>query len=139
MVWKCGGSCAPNVDDGTWLCGVAGLQWCGGESVLDVVQVNDVSDDGARFGWCGVEEQGVAVLGEGQREERCTGQLGSSPSLDVLETERILPVGETYPLFHGGGLLVWDLGEGDCWGEGNWILEDGGGALEDSAAALVEE
>ena len=31
---------------------------------------------------------------------------------------------------------MWDLGEGDCWGEGNWILENGGGVLEDSGATL---
>ena len=74
MVWQCGGSCALNVDDGTWLCDVVGLQWCGGENVPDVVQLNDVSDGGVRFGWCGEEEQGAVVLEEGQHEERCTGR-----------------------------------------------------------------
>ena len=49
------------------------LLWCGGENGPAVVQVNDVRD-GVRFGWCGEEEQGAAVLGEGPHEERCMGQ-----------------------------------------------------------------
>ena len=73
MVWQCGGWCVRNVDDGMWLCDVVALLWCGGENGPDVVQVNDVRD-GVRFGWCGEEEQGAAVLEEGPREERCVGR-----------------------------------------------------------------
>ena len=49
------------------------LLWCGAENGSDVVQVNDARD-GVRFGWCGEEEQGVAVWGEGPHEERCMGR-----------------------------------------------------------------
>lgn len=56
-----------------WLCDVVALQWCGGENGLHVVQVCDVRD-GVRFGWCGEEEQGVVVLGEGPRGEHCMGR-----------------------------------------------------------------
>ena len=47
------------------------LLWCGAGNGPDVVQGNDARGDGVRFGWCGGEEQGVAVWGEGPHEERC--------------------------------------------------------------------
>ena len=56
-----------------WLCDVVGLLWCGGENGLDVDQVNDARD-GVMSGWCGEEEQGGVVLGEGPHEERCMGR-----------------------------------------------------------------
>lgn len=71
VVWQCGGWCARNVDDGTWSCDVVALLWCGAGNGPDVVQGNDARGDGVRFGWCGGEEQGVAVWGEGPHEERC--------------------------------------------------------------------
>ena len=72
MVWRCGGLCVRNVDDGMWLCDVVALPWCGAENGPDV-QGNDARD-GVRFGWCGEEGQGAAVWGEGPHEERCMGR-----------------------------------------------------------------
>ena len=81
------------------------------------------------------------MLGEGSRGERCVGRWGSSPLCDVLEPQW-LPRGDKIdPLFHGGELLVLELGEG----EGGISVQDVGAVaseedvvLEEDIAALVE-
>ena len=121
-----------------WLCGVQVLQSCAGGGGVRLCGAGG----GAGLEWCGEEEQGGEVLGEGCRGERCVGRWGSSPLCDVLEA-RWLPRGDKIdPLFHGGELLVLELGEGEG---GIWVqdvgavaLEEDNGVLEEDSAAQVE-
>ena len=121
-----------------WLCGGEVLQSCAGGGGVRLCGAGG----GAGLVWCGEEEQGGEVLGEGCRGERCVGRWGSTPLCDVLEPQW-LPRGDKIdPLFHGGELLVLELGEGEG---GIWVqdvgavaLEEDNGVLEEDSAAQVE-
>ena len=121
-----------------WLCGVEVLQSCADGGGVRLCGAGG----GAGLEWCGEEEQGGEVLGEGCRGEHCVGRWGSTPLYDVLEP-RWLPRGDKIdPLFHGGELLVLELGEGEggIWGPdvGAVALEEDNGVLKADSAALEE-
>ena len=121
-----------------WLCGVEVLLSCAGGGSVRLCGAGG----GAGLEWCGEEEQGGEVLGEGFRGERCGGRWGSSPLYDVLEP-LWLPRGDKIdPLFHGGELLVLELGEGEggIWDQdvGAVASEEEDGVLEEDSAAQVE-
>ena len=82
------------------------------------------------------------MLGEGSRGGHCGGRWGSNPLCDVLEARWLLRGDKIDPLFHGGELLVLELGEGEG---GIWVqdvgavaLEEDNGVLEEDSAAQVE-
>ena len=121
-----------------WLCGVQVLQSCADGGGVRLCGAGG----GAGLEWCGEEEQGGEVLGEGSRGERSVGRWGSTPLCDVLEP-RWLPRGDKIDLlFHGGELLVLELGEGegDIWvpDVGAVASEEEDVVLEEDIAALVE-
>ena len=120
-----------------WLCGGEALQSCAGGGGVRLCGAGG----GAGLEWCGAEEQGGEVLGEGCRGVRCVGRRGSTPLCDVLEPQW-LPRGDKIdPLFHGGELLVLELGEGEG---GIWdpdvdaVASEEDVVLEEDIAALVE-